>query len=169
RWDGSRPGGEACNSSNGSYTCCNPECEGKGCGEPDGCGGVCSSGSCPGNKMCLGGSCVCLGNCSGKSCGEDDGCGQPCAVANCANGGSCVNRSGSYQCCVPTCSAGGLCGESDGCGGLCNGLCPNVTEACIGGTCQCLGSCAGKGCGDDDGCGRPCYGPCGYGQMCAGG
>src|SRR5687768_3735270 len=36
-------------------TICSPNCKGKSCGASDGCGGVCSAGSCPAGTTCGGG------------------------------------------------------------------------------------------------------------------
>ncbi|HET7539785.1 MAG TPA: hypothetical protein VFK05_07930 [Polyangiaceae bacterium] len=64
---------------------CTPSCTGKSCGASDGCGGVCSSGSCPSGQTCGGGGvanqCGCTASCSGKACGASDGCGGVCTSA----------------------------------------------------------------------------------------
>ncbi|MBO4351343.1 MAG: M23 family metallopeptidase [Proteobacteria bacterium] len=88
------------------YTCCNPNCSGKACGD-DGCGGLC--GTCSGQSVCENNQCVCKPNCSGKACG-DDGCGGLC--------GSCTGQNvceGNQCVCKPACD-GKQCGD-DGCGG----------------------------------------------------
>jgi len=38
---------------------CTPDCSGKACGAANGCGGTCSTGSCPTGQVCSGGQCVC--------------------------------------------------------------------------------------------------------------
>ncbi|MCX7943570.1 MAG: hypothetical protein N2746_03580, partial [Deltaproteobacteria bacterium] len=57
---------------------CTPSCEGKACGDDDGCGGKCV-GSCPSGQTCNPNTYVCEGgctpNCTGKACGDSDGCG----------------------------------------------------------------------------------------------
>lgn len=61
---------------------CTASCTGKTCGASDGCGGVCSSGSCPSGATCGGGGvanqCGCTATCAGKACGAADGCGGVC-------------------------------------------------------------------------------------------
>lgn len=115
---------------------CTPNCDGKLCGDGDGCGGACAAGSgcctpvCSGKHCgqgdgcgatCVAGSGCCEGQCSGKLCGADDGCGAPC-----------VSGSG---CCTPSC-AGRDCGESDGCFDFCDGPCPGW-EHCSNQECVC--------------------------------
>ncbi|MBM4355323.1 MAG: hypothetical protein FJ109_16315 [Deltaproteobacteria bacterium] len=142
----------------GSCGGCEPNCNGKTCGD-NGCGGVC--GQCAFNQVCQNGWCVgsCTPNCGGKQCG-DDGCGGSCGF--CQNNFSCVNGVCQPNC-QPNCS-GKQCG-ADGCGGQC-GTC-NFGEFCTAaGVCQpeCTKMCGGKQCGDD-GCGGKC-GSCGFGMQC---
>ena len=82
---------------------CTPTCAGKFCGAPDGCGGICQSGWCPGEQLCQSGRCVtvcdagltlCDDQCintqrDGSHCG---GCDQPCEVedvSTCGTDGRC--------------------------------------------------------------------------------
>ena len=69
-------------------------CSGKACGAPDGCGGVCQSGTCGSGLHCSAGSCVCdssscTGCCSGGQCyaGTDP--------AECGKGGTSCASCGS--------------------------------------------------------------------------
>lgn len=81
---------------------CQPDCEGKDCGE-NGCGDTC--GNCPDGKTCTGGKCICQPNCNDKECG-DDGCGSSC--------GECQPQDycGAGQC-VPMCGDGTCAGAED--------------------------------------------------------
>ncbi len=143
---------------------CDPQCEGKTCGD-DGCGGDC--GSCADGEVCNTGDC-CAPACtnadgSAIGCG-DDGCGGVCGT--CADGEVC----NAGACCAPACvnadgSAKG-CGD-DGCGGVC-GTCAD-TEVCTDAFACCAPSCTNadgtaKACGDD-GCGGSC-GDCVEGEGC---
>ena len=149
---------------------CVPDCDGKSCGEPDGCGAPCA-GPCSGtHEVCLDGVCVCgWAQCSGDCCAQGAGC----------DGGAC---------CLPTtCQALGAtcgapddgCGESLSCGSCapnqicdggdwtcdcshveCGGICCGADEICANGACTCVPDCAGKSCGAADGCGGACDGPC---------
>lgn len=56
---------------------CVPQCEGKKCGDPDGCDGACQAGSCQPGWECQNGKCICKPNCENRGCG-DDGCGGSC-------------------------------------------------------------------------------------------
>jgi len=153
--------------------CCQIDCDGKACGESDGCGGLCN-GSCPGdNEVCVDGACDCAY--------------QECQGVCCDFGAICHDGA----CCTGDC-AGAACGDSDGCGGLCNGACPGDNETCVFGLCFCTYEacddvccgpgeacaqgvccalqCAGAACGDDDGCGGLCDGTCaGDNEVCVGG
>jgi hypothetical protein len=54
---------------------CKPKCEGKVCGDPDTCGGVCTA--CPGGKECKDKACVpdsCGGSCRGNHVCKDGAC-----------------------------------------------------------------------------------------------
>jgi len=69
-------------------------CDGKNCGEDNGCGTTCD-GSCPNGQTCQNKKCVDNGSncsCDGKNCGEDNGCGTKCNVP-CANGAICKPNS----------------------------------------------------------------------------
>ena len=144
---------------------CQPECEGKQCGD-DGCEGAC--GSCEAGAVCGGTQCIqCTPNCVGHQCGPD-GCGGQCG--QCAAEQACDPLS---QLCVgadPECQTkceelGSSCGP-DGCGGSCGDCAvdtfckPDVLQ-CLG---QCTAQCDGKQCGDD-GCGATC-GECSDGFIC---
>jgi hypothetical protein len=94
----------------GDPECCVPDCNGKLCGQGNGCGSPCQQGS----------GC-CSPSCNGKLCGDGNGC-----------GGTCQQGSG---CCSPSCN-GAACGDSDGCGGSCSGWCNwgwtcNGSHACV--------------------------------------
>jgi hypothetical protein len=158
--------GNACTSGmscvGGACGICTPNCTGKTCG-PDGCGGVCGTGTCPTGQGCISGTCqACNPACNGLNCGPD-GCGGVCG--KCKSGQSCA--AGVCQTCTPSCT-GKQCGEDDGCGGGCQ------TGTCAGGgTCSngmCVGACtpdcSGKNCGSD-GCGGKC-GSCAEGFTCSG-
>ena len=159
---------------------CVPDCEGKLCGDDDGCGYWCAGDCADVDMVCdqcfPGPSCVC----ETMTCGEDC-C--PGADAACVDG----------ACCVPVCELDGVCGAEDGCGGLCPGACELFGQVCLDGACVCefidcgeefgccvefdicteLGccfpACFEDGlCGTDDGCGGICLeGVCAEdGQVC---
>ena len=131
-WNGSDPSGsfaKAC------PTQCQPNCDGKTCGE-DGCGGSC--GTCGAGKTCnSAGTCIssCTPACSGKQCGND-GCGGSCGA--CTAGKTCNAVGTCVSTCTPICT-GKVCG-TDGCGGAC-GTCA------AGQSCTAAGQCAAAGCG----------------------
>ena len=161
---------------------CLPNCDGKWCGDDNGCGDKCQR--CPENSTCnfisLTWQCVCPGpwcggnccstgqvcgpgetcqacepQCTGKACG-DDGCGGTCG--SCSEGQVCYQSS----CCTPQSCTGKECGDA-GCGTSC-GSC-GVKEVCdANGQCQCVPQCQNKECGSD-GCGGNC-GSCSAGQTC---
>ncbi len=155
---------------------CEPNCNGRACGD-DGCGGSCGSCYLPSgaidNSLCLDGKCGCAPGCQGKTCGSD-GCGGTC--------GTCYAPSGAVDdslCVVGVCQTGcqpncaGIQCGSDGCGGSCgtcpggkpcnNGQCAGCAEVCAGneecvdGKCKpiCEADCEGHECGPD-GCGGSC-------------
>ena len=133
----------------GSEVICEPDCEGKVCGD-DGCGGTC--GDCLADQQCTAGACVaCEPMCDGLECG-DDGCGGDCG--ECPAGIQCVQG----ECaCLPQCD-GKDCGD-DGCGGSC-GSCYDKSgaideELCTDAGVCCLPNCNNKQCGED-GCGGIC-------------
>jgi len=117
--------------------CCEPECEGKECGD-DECGGSC--GECEEPMVeCVEGQCElvcdCLDDedclpvedfdlCNGKLvCGLTTPCKcelDPDSVVECPDGQTCIPETG--ECCQPSCE-GKSCDEDDGCGGKC-GECP---------------------------------------------
>lgn len=141
---------------NESLAGCKPQCEGQ-CGEPDGCGGVCSDNACVnGNDCrqtceslgrvcgdlcgqscgecldgfsCVGGQCECDPQCDGTRC--DDGCGGVCPCSSgsmCNNAGECV----APEACDDTCErfvreCGEVCGETCG-------TCP-ASQSCLDGVC----------------------------------
>lgn len=152
---------------------CAPNCSGKACGEPDGCGKTCN-GPCPeGQKMCLpkgeGFECGCVPNCKGKACGASDGCAGTCK-GDCAGGLTCVSKSGGYSCCDGSC-AGKKCGDLNGCGKACDvETCPSHQECKSKSRgkfeCACAPDCEGASCNDDDGCGAHCKGSCSGGDTC---
>jgi|GEM_PF-850455 len=169
---------------------CEPQCDGKNCGD-DGCGGVCGQCDtdngefCNENQVCE----VCVPNCDGKECGLD-GCGNGWdACGSCTGDGEVCNASG--QCEVPerTCEhipTGGCC--EDGVYKSCDDgpqtqlRCADYGDVCGGNwfggfagcwpedqyegpkECACIPQCDGKECGPD-GCGGVC-GDCATGQEC---
>lgn len=152
--DSSCPSGQLCDS--GVCTPCTANCEGKECGDSDGCKGICQTGTCSQQGYaCMAGKCTCQSDCTGKKCGELDNCGNPCLVGPCddptqmCQNGTCI--------CAPKCS-GKNCGDSDTCGGFCDGPCSNVDENCENKKCvtcpaeiNCLNVC---GTNIPDGCGK---------------
>ena len=172
-------------------SCCDPQCEGKACGSPDACGGICKGPKavCAGGDVCAPDGTCCDPQCDGKTCG-DDGCGGTCGTCGCGEacldgacvflmckqaecgangcGGSCGECALSQvctpwgQCCQPTCGDA-VCGD-DGCGGTC-GTC-GCGERCVEGACI-FQACDGLQCGDD-GCGGGC-GHCDEGATCVDG
>ena len=101
---------------------CVPACDGRYCGNTDGCGGDC--GLCPAGSVCNNaGRCVkspCTPNCNGRKCG-DDGCGGSCGT--CDKGQLCVVATGackSFAVCDhdrPTCKT--ACSSTEFCGTDC--------------------------------------------------
>lgn len=103
---------------NHSCVACAPNCSGKFCGEPDGCGGTCQACGVP-SDVCVSSPSwrCCTPFCPEDSCGlQDDGCGKTCEV--CPDGSYCDKSTDPWHCCVPSCN-GKTCGEPDGCGGKC--------------------------------------------------
>ncbi len=157
------------NSSNCPQDCvsaCSPQCTGKACGESNGCGGICKTGTCSkSGQTCQAGVCIyqCAPSCEGKTCGADDGCGGVCQTGTCSKknevcrAGACVFE------CAPDCRDK-TCGADDGCGGICPaGDCPNSNQTCQDGVCvsSCSAQCIGNVCGALDGCGGICrFGTC---------
>jgi hypothetical protein len=146
---------------------CEPDCEGKTCGD-DGCDGSC--GGCEEGWGCEEGACVeecdptCMEGfvCIDQLCHEV-GPDPPCAPGYIAVKGECVEEclhlcGEGYTCdedgeciCTPDCE-GKVCG-GDGCEGSCGQCEEGLT--CIDGACICVPDCNGKECGDD-GCGGIC-------------
>ncbi len=154
------------------FTCeCRPQCKGKPCNAPDGCGtgGRCGSGSCGPDQRCFAKKdgtgqfeCRCSKSCKGKACGEPDTCGKGSCKGTCdGEQEQCQEQSdGKFACvCKPKCS-GKPCGAKDGCGGFCgNGSCDGE-KRCFENTCQ-SPKCNPKGlCGAPDGVGGECLGKC---------
>lgn len=75
---------------------CVPACDGRFCGNNDGCGGVC--GVCPTGQECnTSGRCIkapCTPDCNGRKCG-DDGCGGSCG--ECTKGQLCQTETGACK------------------------------------------------------------------------
>ena len=122
----------------GVCTQCTPDCDGKQCGDDNGCGEVCFD--CPGeNEVCdpIQEVCVCINvECGGVCCPLDEGC----------VGGVCAP-------CTPDCD-GKQCGDADGCGGICFD-CPGEYEFCdpVEETCVCVDvECGGVCCAPDETC-----------------
>jgi len=135
---------------------CNKICEGKECGDLDGC----TCGTCGADETCEANMCKtpvapgCEEKCTGKECGtvEDCDCG------TCADGKTCdaTNMCVDAGDCTAACKDK-ACGTVEGCDcGTCaeGTQCNEVTY-----TCDCIPQCDGKECGDD-GCGDVC-GDCG--------
>ena len=125
------------------YDICEPECDGKECGE-DGCGGFC--GECPEETFeCIDGICECPGEECAESC---------CPAGHvCAEGDVCCEAQCQDKECGPD-GCGGQCGYcSDG--DVCNGV-----ETCVDGTCEqgepkeCddKNSCTDDSCDPQEGC-----------------
>jgi hypothetical protein len=156
--------GQTCGPNSECVGGCEPECEGKVCGD-DGCGSNC--GTCAPGVICVDGQCPCTPDCAGKECG-DDGCGGTCA--ECDTGAQCVEG----MCILPVNSCDGLCGGAADdcfCDDLCfenDDCCDDVCEFCddlVG--CGCEPTCDDKECGDD-GCDGSC-GDCPPGRQCSAG
>lgn len=133
--------GVVCAGGNGD--CCEPSCEGKACGDDDGCGGVCQNGPCPDCHFCRDGTCV------------QEFPGTPCDGANdadvCRFDGTCG---------VFTCEDG----NDDDCPGDCRCATYTFSNLCYEGTERgCPGA---ESCADDFQCPpgfqcTPCPGPIG--------
>ncbi|MDP6945900.1 MAG: M12 family metallopeptidase, partial [Myxococcota bacterium] len=149
---------------------CEPDCQGKSCGDDDGCDGQCTDCSSMGpNYECMTAqpgtpaSCECVPDCDGAACGGD-GCDGSCG--DCPNGGDCT-ESGACAC-TPGC-AGEWTLEDDCSLGV---NCATLTATCVIDPttqlpeCQapCSPDCSGKSCGGD-GCGGAC-GLCPSGESC---
>jgi len=126
--------GEVCTA--GACTCV-PECQGKGCGDDDGCGALCDGPCFMDAAFCQGGSCHCFyESCGDSCCGKYDSC----------QGGACVTI------CTPNC-AGLLCGADNGCGDPCDGLCLGSNQFCQDGQCSCIHlQCGTQCCADGEDC-----------------
>jgi formylglycine-generating enzyme required for sulfatase activity len=127
--------------------CCQPDCATKACGDPDGCGGTCQTGTCPTGEECQAGKCVCKPDCAGKDCGADDTCGGKCLTGPCPDPNASCNA-GVCKCDFVDCS----------------GKCCASGDVCAAGAC-CTPDCAGLECGPDPKCGTSC-GTCATGQTC---
>ena len=92
---GTCPMPQSCGTGGTPNVCCVPDCAGKACGAGDGCGGLCSNGSCPPGQTCGAGNpgtpnvCGCTADCTGKACGESDGCTGQCSSGTCPMGQTC--------------------------------------------------------------------------------
>lgn len=75
---------------NGTCGSCRPNCYAKKCGDSDGCGGTCQTGSCGTNERCLKGICVAC-SCQDVACGQTNSCGDVCLSGNCEAGKTCQN------------------------------------------------------------------------------
>lgn len=164
---------------------CTPICAGRSCGDPDGCGGVCNDGACPGTQICDDGVCrdacpgaqkLCRGGCTVLNtiidCGD---CDVACPThASCA-GGRCLCDGGFKACgdmCVPDpeCCSNDVpgCPENRTCcieGG--HGVCRNtgVDEANCGG-CGAAYACDGDQACIDGACQPICAPGCSVGRTC---
>ena len=142
---------------------CEPQCEGRECGD-DSCQGSC--GSCADGFACIDAVCKPQGEmteCEIACAAEGRVCGAfgECDCGQCEDGGTC-SEVGTCSC-HPHCS-GKECGN-DGCGGSC-GTCPGAYLCSDNGLClspdACEEPCKGKECGPD-GCAGNC-GTCIYGS-----
>jgi hypothetical protein len=146
---------------------CEPQCEGRICGD-DGCQGSC--GLCPPNITCVEGLCPCTPECTGKECGID-GCGGYCgkggpATEGCDPEDMCENGMclpfGLPQCDGKECGPDG----NDGSCGTCpceeceldelqcssQGLCEPIPEC----DCPCILDCLGTCPEGDPACAQNC-------------
>ncbi|MBM4353890.1 MAG: hypothetical protein FJ109_08855 [Deltaproteobacteria bacterium] len=145
--DGKECGDDGCAGECGvSDVCeCIPDCEGKQCG-PDGCGGTCGI-CCPG-VPCQYGICLCVPDCKGKECGPD-GAGGYCIDG--VSGGSCWDPVPDNWGCPEglLCDFGaGTCVEkTDGSCVLEDGTAKECGSDGAGGTC---GSCPCDSCSPDE-------------------
>ena len=77
------------------YKSCIPNCNGKLCGDEDGCSGTCKTGTCERTgDICQNGVCKqpqCIPTCNGNMCGDNDGCGGTCKRGSCPTGDTCVD------------------------------------------------------------------------------
>jgi hypothetical protein len=129
---------------------CVPSCEGKACGESNGCSGICAHGSCADGEYC-----------AGRACVANDVCGvnAPCPMNDCAG-------------CRLYCSAEGRCCVQDyGCtsnGDCCQGsFCDRDRGESVG---TCRVASAGQACSEDISCsfvGGETAGDCKDGKCCA--
>jgi hypothetical protein len=78
--------------------CCTLNCANKPCGAPDGCGGTCNQGTCPGGEFCQ------SGVCQPQTCNPPCGCGQLCVAGTCQN----LCPSGTSLCGCSSCCPAGL-------------------------------------------------------------
>ena len=101
-------------------SCDTCSCAGKNCGDDDGCGDTCQTGSCPAPQTCNGSSCVCPASIFLPSCGDN---GAPCGTniggicgCQCTRGLTCTNGGQNVQ---PTCQCVGnlhwFAGNPSGC------------------------------------------------------
>jgi len=127
-----------------AYYCeCLLSCDGKACGEDNGCGNKCDA-PCANGFECVWDTvgakgCHDLNKCKGKPCGfvDDDGyaCDGTClAGTHCESGGDLFiqdqKETKTYSCvCTPNCG-NKSCGASDGCGGTCDDACPFAPNPC---------------------------------------
>ena len=124
---------EPCDTNGDTGNGCIPNCTDVSCGEADGCGQICESGS----------GCECSPTCDALTCGEENGCGEVC-------------EPGSGCACSPECDAL-TCGEADGCGQICE---PGSGCACAS-DCHAWHPVDGpvrdaRPCGEVDQCGNVC-------------
>jgi len=142
-------------------SCCTPACDGKGCGEDDGCGGKCSGpdAACDVGKVCAPDGVCCEPQCADKACGPD-GCGGSCGDCDC--GEACVAGACKFVMCDDRdCGPDGCTNDPNACG-----TCPEG-QVCGGDFTCCTPTCDGKTCGDN-GCGGSC-GFCACGEACVAG
>lgn len=145
---------QACGADQSCFAC-QPQCAGKSCGAPNGCDGICSTGSCPSGQICTGGICVCNASSCSTGCCRDNLCYPGKEDSHCGTGGAlCADcQLAEQQCeadqicrtCQPQCATA-ACGAPDGCGGVCQtGSCAGG-QACVSGACLCNGASCPNGC-----------------------
>ncbi len=134
---------------------CTSFCEDKSCGEDDGCGNPCLTGSCLNGQQCVDGQCLCTVSSCPDGCCKDDTCFLGTADDHCGIGGTgcsdCLSSDqacdADHQCidCTPQC-AGNVCGAPNGCGGICAAGSCAAGQVCIGGQGTCSAASGPEGC-----------------------
>jgi len=157
--------------------CCEPDCEGKQCGnggcvgQPDACGTCPEGQNCNAQGQCAAGPCI--PDCNGKVCGNGGCPDQPNACGTCPDGETC-NAAGTECVAMGDCGPAGPDSCMDLCGGqsincFCDDMCVEYGDCCedyeacgCGG--PCVPDCTDKECGND-GCDGSC-GTCTGDKVC---